>query len=70
METTGENSAMKDMWEMRMKETEERERKGPMERRGETRREERGEDEGQERRRAYENAVHVTAVDIDAPVGH
>lgn len=64
------HSAMKDMWEMRMKETERRERGGrggtERERRGETRH---GEDE-RERRRAYENDVYVTAVDIDAPSGH
>lgn len=56
------HSAMKDMWEMRMKETEKREGEKGTERgmRG------RGGDEG----KTYENDVCVTAVDIDAPSGH
>lgn len=60
------HSAMKDMWEMRMKATERREGWRGRGGGGERRREE----DERERRRAYENDVCVTAGDIDAPGGH
>lgn len=74
METTGKNSGTlcheRHVGDEDERDGEERERgEGggtERERRGETRH---GEDE-RERRRAYENDVCVTAVDIDAPSGH
>lgn len=64
METTGKNSGTL-CHERHVGDEDERDGE-ERERRGETRH---GEDE-RERRRAYENDVCVTAVDIDAPSGH